>query len=69
MSAFYVVVDDLEDWKPYFPSQDVISFEQYLAPSPKLAVLVPESLTVVATQRPLAGATIPRYLPRRAAIM
>lgn len=31
MSAFYVVVDDLEDWKPYFPSQDVISFEQYLA--------------------------------------
>jgi len=30
MSAFYVVVDDLDDWKPYFPSQDVISFEQYL---------------------------------------
>lgn len=30
MSAFYVVVDDLLDWKPYFPSQDVISFEQYL---------------------------------------
>ena len=31
MSAFYVVVDELSDWKPYFPSQDVISFEQYLA--------------------------------------
>lgn len=30
MTAFYVVVDDLNDWKPYFPSQDVISFEQYL---------------------------------------
>jgi len=30
MTAFYVVVDHLNDWKPYFPSQDVISFEQYL---------------------------------------
>lgn len=31
MSGFYVVVDDLEDWAPYFPSRDVISFEQYMA--------------------------------------
>ena len=30
MTALYVVVDDLYDWAPYFPSQDVISFEQYL---------------------------------------
>jgi len=35
MSSFYVVVDDLKDWKPYFPSQDVISFEQYLELAPK----------------------------------
>jgi glutathione synthase/RimK-type ligase-like ATP-grasp enzyme len=31
MAGFYVVVDDLEDWAPYFPSRDVISFEQYMA--------------------------------------
>ncbi|WP_028294248.1 RimK family protein [Oceanobacter kriegii] len=31
MPAFYVVVDDLNDWAPYYPSQDVITFEQYLA--------------------------------------
>ncbi|WP_369855050.1 RimK family protein [Candidatus Thalassolituus haligoni] len=31
MPAYYVVVDDLNDWAPYFPSKDVISFEQYLA--------------------------------------
>ncbi|GGO85831.1 hypothetical protein GCM10011348_35290 [Marinobacterium nitratireducens] len=31
MSAFYVVVDDLGDWGPYYPSKDVISFDQYLA--------------------------------------
>jgi glutathione synthase/RimK-type ligase-like ATP-grasp enzyme len=31
MAGFYVVVDDLRDWTPYFPSRDVISFEQYMA--------------------------------------
>lgn len=31
MAGFYVVVDDLNDWSPYFPSRDVISFDQYLA--------------------------------------
>ncbi|WP_088328771.1 RimK family protein [Lacimicrobium sp. SS2-24] len=31
MSGYYVVVDDLDDWGPYFPSREVISFEQYLA--------------------------------------
>ncbi len=31
MGGFYVVVDDLKDWAPYFPSSDVISFEQYMA--------------------------------------
>lgn len=34
MSGFYVVVDDLKDWAPYFPSRDVISFEQYMALPP-----------------------------------
>jgi glutathione synthase/RimK-type ligase-like ATP-grasp enzyme len=29
-SSFYVVVDDLDDWAPYYPSKDVISFDQYL---------------------------------------
>ena len=31
MPRFYVVVDDLSDWSPYYPSQDVITFEDYLA--------------------------------------
>ncbi len=31
MSTYYVVVDKLSDWAPYFPSQEVISFEQYLS--------------------------------------
>lgn len=30
MAQFYVVVDDLKDWSPYFPSQDVITFDDYL---------------------------------------
>lgn len=30
MARFYVVVDDLKDWSPYFPSQDVVTFDQYL---------------------------------------
>ena len=30
MSRFYVVVDDPKDWSPYYPSQDVISFDHYL---------------------------------------
>lgn len=29
MSDFYVVVDDLKDWSPYYPSSDVITFDQY----------------------------------------
>ena len=29
MSAFYVVVDDLKDWSPFYPSSDVITFDQY----------------------------------------
>lgn len=31
MSNLYIVVDDIKDWGPYFPSDDVISFEDYLA--------------------------------------
>ncbi|BBP44866.1 hypothetical protein THMIRHAS_02390 [Thiosulfatimonas sediminis] len=31
MSQFYVVVDKLADWEPYFPSQDVISLDDYLS--------------------------------------
>ena len=30
MSHFYVVVDSLKDWKPYYSSQDVITFDDYL---------------------------------------
>ncbi|MCW9056773.1 MAG: RimK family protein [Gammaproteobacteria bacterium] len=30
MSAFYVVVENLNDWQPYYPSQDVITFDDYL---------------------------------------
>ena len=30
MSRFFVVVDDLKDWSPYYPSQDVITFDDYL---------------------------------------
>jgi glutathione synthase/RimK-type ligase-like ATP-grasp enzyme len=33
MSAFYVVVENLSDWQPYFPSQDVITFDEYLEKS------------------------------------
>lgn len=31
MSTLYVVVDELDDWKPYYPSSDVITFDQYMA--------------------------------------
>ncbi len=31
MSRLYVVVDDVKDWSPYYPSQDVISFDDYLS--------------------------------------
>src|SRR5690606_36664067 len=31
MSGYFVVLDDLDDWAPYFPSREVISFDQYLA--------------------------------------
>ncbi len=41
MSTLLIVVDTLEDWSPYFPSGDVISFEQYLTlPEPKGRVRV-----------------------------
>ncbi|MDT8383453.1 MAG: RimK family protein [Gammaproteobacteria bacterium] len=30
MTAFYVVVENLSDWQPYYPSQDVITFDDYL---------------------------------------
>lgn len=31
MTNLYIVVDDLKDWGPYFPSDNVITFEDYLA--------------------------------------
>ncbi|WP_210396239.1 RimK family protein [Motiliproteus sediminis] len=41
MSTLLIVVDTLEDWSPYFPSGDVISFEEYLnLPEPKGRVRV-----------------------------
>jgi len=30
MTAYYVVVENLADWQPYYPSQDVITFDTYL---------------------------------------
>ncbi|MBI1195555.1 MAG: ATP-grasp domain-containing protein [Gammaproteobacteria bacterium] len=30
MTAYYVVVENLADWQPYYPSQDVITFDDYL---------------------------------------
>lgn len=30
MSNFFIVLDNLEDWAPYYPSQDVITFNDYL---------------------------------------
>ncbi len=30
MSRFFVVLDELKDWSPYYPSRDVISFDDYL---------------------------------------
>ncbi|WP_373018721.1 RimK family protein [Thiomicrorhabdus sp.] len=30
MSNFYVVVENLKDWQPYYPSKDVITFDDYL---------------------------------------
>jgi len=30
MTAFFVVVENLDDWQPYYPSQDVITFDEYL---------------------------------------
>lgn len=35
MSIFFIVVDQLQDWSPYYPSQDVITFEDYLRRIPK----------------------------------
>ena len=35
MSQFYVVVDKLSDWSPYFPSQDVITLDDYLSKVPE----------------------------------
>jgi glutathione synthase/RimK-type ligase-like ATP-grasp enzyme len=33
MTAFFVVVENLGDWQPYYPSQDVITFDDYLEKS------------------------------------
>jgi len=30
MTAFFVVVENLDDWQPYYPSQDVVTFNEYL---------------------------------------
>lgn len=30
MTDFFVVVESLKDWQPYYPSQDVITFDDYL---------------------------------------
>lgn len=30
MTDFYVIVESLSDWQPYYPSQDVITFDDYL---------------------------------------
>ncbi|MFG1489567.1 RimK-like ATPgrasp N-terminal domain-containing protein, partial [Oceanospirillum sp. HFRX-1_2] len=30
MSVLCVVVENKDDWKPYYPSQDVITFDEYL---------------------------------------
>lgn len=35
MARTLLVVDDLSDWGPYYPSEQVISFEQYLASEDK----------------------------------
>ena len=37
MSDFFVVVDKLEDWAPYHPSEDVITFDDYLHRTHKTA--------------------------------
>lgn len=37
MSHFYVVVEKLKDWQPYFPSPDVITFDDYLHRVPESA--------------------------------
>lgn len=35
MSKLLIVVDHLKDWAPFFPSEDVLTFDQYLALAPK----------------------------------
>lgn len=35
MSKLLVVVDHLKDWAPFFPSDDVLTFDQYLSLPPK----------------------------------
>ncbi len=41
MSTLLIVVDTLEDWSPFFPSGDVVTFDQYLnLPEPKGRVRV-----------------------------
>ena len=34
MASTLLVVDDLSDWNPYYPSDQVVSFEDYLASAP-----------------------------------
>ncbi|OZG73527.1 glutaminyl transferase [Hahella sp. CCB-MM4] len=31
MSRLYIVVESLKDWTPYYPSEDVVTFDDYLA--------------------------------------
>lgn len=35
MAMVYVVVDRLKDWEPYYPSQNLITFEQYVELGPE----------------------------------
>ena len=44
MPRFFVVVDELSDWSPYYPSKDVITFQDYLS---QLATLKSERVRVV----------------------
>lgn len=37
MSHFYVVVEKIKDWQPYYPSPDVITFDEYLHRVPESA--------------------------------
>ncbi|MFT5575843.1 MAG: glutathione synthase/RimK-type ligase-like ATP-grasp enzyme [Bermanella sp.] len=44
MARFFVVVDELSDWSPYYPSQNVITFQDYLS---QIATLKSERVRVI----------------------